>query len=250
MIKLFRKIRQRLLEENKFSRYLLYAIGEIVLVVIGIFIALQLNNWNSKRLLKNEELKLLEGLHQEFTQNMAVFDDIYKKHLERRRSIEILMSSEIRNLPLDSLRVLSRNSHNNYTYDPYQGIYRSVINSGKIELISNYSLKQRISKIQDLLLDYKEEETNTMSFVSENLYPFIIDNRSLSFHREFNLKQLDEEEYSKNRNDIIEMIETDKYENLLIFVYAHMTDIFTEGPVFREEMVSIIESIEEEIEAH
>ena len=46
MIKFFRKIRQRLLSENKFSKYLFYAIGEIVLVVIGILIALQVNNKN------------------------------------------------------------------------------------------------------------------------------------------------------------------------------------------------------------
>jgi hypothetical protein len=55
MIKFFRKIRRKLLTENKFSKYLLYAIGEIILVVIGILIALSINNWNQKRL-KHEEL--------------------------------------------------------------------------------------------------------------------------------------------------------------------------------------------------
>jgi len=55
MIKFFRKIRQQLLTENKFSKYLLYAIGEIVLVVIGILIALQINNWNIERLLIEKE---------------------------------------------------------------------------------------------------------------------------------------------------------------------------------------------------
>ena len=54
MIKFFRKIRQNLLTENKFSKYLLYAIGEIILVVIGILIALQLNDWNDSR----KQLKL------------------------------------------------------------------------------------------------------------------------------------------------------------------------------------------------
>ena len=49
MIKFFRRIRQRLLSENKFSKYLIYAIGEIILVVIGILIALQINNWNEER---------------------------------------------------------------------------------------------------------------------------------------------------------------------------------------------------------
>ena len=49
MIKFFRKIRQKLLSENKFSKYLIYAIGEIFLVMIGILLALQINNWNEKR---------------------------------------------------------------------------------------------------------------------------------------------------------------------------------------------------------
>ncbi len=57
MIKFFRHIRKRLLTENKFSKYLLYAIGEIVLVVIGILIALQINNWNEK---ENEQHKIKE----------------------------------------------------------------------------------------------------------------------------------------------------------------------------------------------
>ncbi len=48
-----------MLSENKFSKYLLYAIGEIVLVVIGILIALQINNWNEEKKIHQEELKIL-----------------------------------------------------------------------------------------------------------------------------------------------------------------------------------------------
>ena len=62
MIKFFRKIRQKLLSENRLSKYLLYAIGEIVLVVIGILIAVQLNNWNESRKSFNDELKLYSKL--------------------------------------------------------------------------------------------------------------------------------------------------------------------------------------------
>ena len=62
MIKFFRKIRQRLLTENKSSKYILYAIGEIVLVVIGILIALQINNWNTYQNDRIKEEKLLHGL--------------------------------------------------------------------------------------------------------------------------------------------------------------------------------------------
>ena len=62
MIKFFRKIRQRLLSENKFSKYLIYAIGEIVLVVIGILIALQIGQWNKESEVKELELTILKEI--------------------------------------------------------------------------------------------------------------------------------------------------------------------------------------------
>ncbi len=62
MIKFFRKIRQQLLTENKFSKYLLYAIGEIVLVVIGILFALQINNWNEYRKERIVEREILQNM--------------------------------------------------------------------------------------------------------------------------------------------------------------------------------------------
>ena len=71
MIKFFRKIRQNLLSENKFSKYFLYAIGEIVLVVIGILIALQINNWNENKKASNSEKSILIGLKSEFQNNLV-----------------------------------------------------------------------------------------------------------------------------------------------------------------------------------
>ena len=69
MLRFFRQIRQRLLAENRFSKYLLYAVGEILLVVIGILIALQVNNWNEERKEAIQEERFLEGLHNEFLKN-------------------------------------------------------------------------------------------------------------------------------------------------------------------------------------
>jgi len=63
MIKFFRKIRQRLLTENKFSKYLIYAIGEIILVVIGILIALSINNWNEAQRDRSFEVKMLKEIN-------------------------------------------------------------------------------------------------------------------------------------------------------------------------------------------
>ena len=65
MIKFFRQIRQQLLTENKFSKYLIYAIGEIILVVIGILIALQVNNWNENSKRNANELEYLGRLNED-----------------------------------------------------------------------------------------------------------------------------------------------------------------------------------------
>lgn len=79
MISLFRKIRQSLLFENKSGRYLKYAIGEIFLVVIGILIALQINNWNQYRLLKNDEVLLVKQLLQDTKADALFFEErLYK----------------------------------------------------------------------------------------------------------------------------------------------------------------------------
>ena len=62
MINIFRKIRKNLLTENEFGKYLIYTIGEIILVVIGILIALQINNWNEEQKIEKEEISILNNL--------------------------------------------------------------------------------------------------------------------------------------------------------------------------------------------
>ena len=77
MIKFFRNIRQSLLSEGRTSKYLKYALGEIILVVIGILIALQINNWNEQRKLKNKERLYLEALYKD----MVEMQNIYSSRL-------------------------------------------------------------------------------------------------------------------------------------------------------------------------
>jgi len=76
MIKFFRKIRQGLLSQNKFSKYLLYAIGEIILVVMGILIALQINNWNEERKASDYNTVLLKQVYKELAFNIKKANDI------------------------------------------------------------------------------------------------------------------------------------------------------------------------------
>lgn len=74
MIKFFRKIRYDLLEKNKTGKYLKYAIGEILLVVIGILIALSINNWNEWRKDRVKEKEVLVNLVENFQLNMEALE--------------------------------------------------------------------------------------------------------------------------------------------------------------------------------
>ncbi len=81
MFRFFRQLRQRLLTKNKFSKYLLYALGEILLVVIGILIALQVDNWNEERKEQREITQLLLDIEQDLLLNYELADqalDFYR----------------------------------------------------------------------------------------------------------------------------------------------------------------------------
>ncbi|SKB83768.1 DUF6090 family protein [Maribacter arcticus] len=92
MIKLFRKIRQRLLTENKFSKYFLYAIGEIVLVVIGILIALQINNWNEWSKDRVKEKEVLVNLAENFELNIEALESDIESLFKFNTSSRIVLN--------------------------------------------------------------------------------------------------------------------------------------------------------------
>ena len=83
MIKFFRKIRQNLLSEGKTEKYFKYAIGEIILVVIGILIALQINNWNETRKLKINEDYVVENLIEDLESDFNNYE-LNKAQLEKQ----------------------------------------------------------------------------------------------------------------------------------------------------------------------
>lgn len=82
MIKFFRKIRYDLMEKNKTGKYLKYAIGEIVLVVIGILIALQINNWNEKQQALNEIESNFQNLIEDLESNKLQLSNLIERRLE------------------------------------------------------------------------------------------------------------------------------------------------------------------------
>ncbi len=91
MLKLFRKIRRKLIDEGKLRRYLIYAFGEILLVVIGILIALQVNNLNENRKTRVDELQILNDLIIEIEDDFASINYNIERHSEAINSCNVLL---------------------------------------------------------------------------------------------------------------------------------------------------------------
>lgn len=113
MIKFFKRIRQRMIKENRFSRYMLYAIGEIVLVVIGIMIALQVNNLNEQNKAERLAVDYKIMVKSDLQRDTAFYKD-YIRYMEEEmvkwnRLKERVTSS---NANLDTLIYINKNEFN------------------------------------------------------------------------------------------------------------------------------------------
>lgn len=154
MIKFFRKIRQTLLTENKFSKYLLYAIGEIVLVVIGILIALQLNNWNESRKEKQIEISILNELLNDYNSDLLSLNEDVELNKRAIKSNELIKKALTSNLKYnDSLDFHFGSIQYNTQFTINSGGYENLKSRG-FEIISNDTVRQLIIEVQDEWYDY------------------------------------------------------------------------------------------------
>lgn len=171
MIKFFRRIRQNLLNEGKTSKYFKYAIGEIILVVIGILIALQINNWNEHRKMNLQEQELLQGLEIEFTINHDRLEKVIQlqqKSNESANKIMTYFNKDISNISEAKFDSLQNNIYNAWTFNPRKGLLNSVITSGQINLITNVELKNQLASFEDMVNDL-EEESQAISLLNAKL---------------------------------------------------------------------------------
>ena len=170
MIKFFRKIRQKLLSENKFSKYLIYAIGEIVLVVIGILIALSINNWNENNKQRTKEKAILENLKTSLEDDILTHNFHLQVYEEGKYSIDFLIEFMEKDYPYqDSLKYhFGRTTH---LWNPSirLEIFENLKSIG-FDIVSNKDLKQ------DILGYYSF--ANTDFITAKNRYDDIISNAS------------------------------------------------------------------------
>lgn len=178
MIKFFRHIRQKLLSENRFSKYLFYAIGEIILVVIGILIALSLNNQNEIRKNKQEEKIILNDIKKELIENkklvIKTLED-YNGIVRRSKKVSSVMDHKKDHINTHTLDTLLEAFIFPPRYNPYNNVINAVTLSGKLYLIENENITYKLNAIAGLTEDYKYwSEIDNYNVMNLNI-PFILD---------------------------------------------------------------------------
>lgn len=172
MLKFFRQIRKKLLSKNKFSQYLIYAIGEIALVVIGILIALAINNQNELRKDKVAEKKLLQQLLVDYELNYnQIQNKIDQRTIIMSRCIELLdmIDKKVYTNP-DSLSNIFATFLLDPTFDP---VDNDIIASGSIRLLKNDRLKEMLLKWHSDAKAYLETENVQHNHMISVAVPFL-----------------------------------------------------------------------------
>ena len=149
--------------ENKTTNYLKYAIGEIILVIIGILIALSINNWNEHRKLKIEEHNSLIDLRSEIVSNIEELTKTIVRHqksYDAAKKLKDLFNDReaFDNMPDSIFLANYLQMLDNDTFDPNLGILKSLISSGKINTLSNKELLYSISSLEDEITDALEDQ--------------------------------------------------------------------------------------------
>ncbi|MBN4085537.1 hypothetical protein JYT89_04250 [Flavobacteriaceae bacterium AH-315-B10] len=168
MIKFFRRIRQNMIKENKVSKYMLYAIGEIVLVVVGILIALSINNWNQQRIENKKELVLLQQLLEDFNANKELIKEGVESYQDDLKKIKVTLHNTGPKVNIPSPTVYDSIEWLDYTtVELVYGTINPTLSSQQIDRLTNDKLKIALTKFPSTLSSYKQSEKSTRDLTLE-----------------------------------------------------------------------------------
>ena len=246
MIKFFRKIRQKMLTENKFSKYLLYAIGEIILVVIGILIALWINNWNQEQILTKQTDALLHNMVLDLKTDTTQFDyNIIRLEKNITGGKLLLQNKPFESISADSLYDLLPTDLIYYritsqTFEKFKSIGLTKIGDSQ-ELfngISSYYTNN--SLILETLVNYDKNE----SIETNNLWVLDDEFEAPSFDEGFG-PYLDNEIIRKNT--LVKLVSSIKSRNHIRQTLSRKSLLVRVIKSRKKDAESLISSIQEEL---
>jgi hypothetical protein len=178
MIKFFRRIRQRLLNENKLSKYLVYAVGEILLVVIGILIALQINNVNESRKERAVEVNYLKNLRADLLLDLKNNKDFSMYRFERAKSCTQLLNARLPET-IEDVQSYTDNYENVFIWQsfvPNNNTFKELLGSGNLSLIKNDTIKNALLELDNFFARVSVVEYHMRREYEKFLYDRSVEN--------------------------------------------------------------------------
>jgi hypothetical protein len=198
MIKFFRRIRQNLLSKGKTGKYFKYAIGEIVLVMIGILLALQVNNWNENQKKRIIEKEVISSLHNDFQSAKLEIVGLIKLLDGRNDKLSTLSKNcSLKKTPTISQEAMDSLIWGGYalpTFNPPNGTLSDLLSSGKIDVIRNKELRKSLSEWNGAVEEVKRQELFQGEFLYQRYTPFIeerVEFKHPRFEKHMNMEKAD-----------------------------------------------------------
>ncbi|PWI30981.1 hypothetical protein DI383_05980 [Flavobacteriaceae bacterium LYZ1037] len=170
------------MDKNKTGKYLKYAIGEIILVVIGILIALQVNNWNTKRKSDNDALKLMSRILVESEQNqeeLKIRIQVVNSLLNSAENLIILFNDEYTNNNIRTVDSLIYDLLYTPRFNYKSSTLDEALSSGIVSLIQSDSLRDQLYQVPNAFNNVLFFEKLILDDYKNNLMPYLYDNISL-----------------------------------------------------------------------
>ncbi|WP_271785038.1 DUF6090 family protein [Aquimarina algiphila] len=224
MTNFFRKIRQQHFIKNKFTKYLVYAFGEILLVVIGILIALQVNNLNEKRKSDIKEKKYLMSMKNELLTNLELVKtevEGLKRSINGQRELISLINSEKDTVnEIELSKILAVSFSNVFELKYQDGTFKELLYSGGLISINSDRIKNEVTSWEGRMIDIRKQEKGVYD-AREKIIDFIIDNGvfkimldDVGASNHFQIRK------SIRRNSNKLLLKSQKFENLLSYHIA------------------------------
>jgi hypothetical protein len=249
MIKFFRKIRQNLLTEGKTSKYFKYAIGEIILVVIGILIALQINNWNEMRKVSDSERNYLNVLKVEFQKNQEKLKSairINETNLKFARELSNVIGKDSSLVNLNKFRGLILNVVNaEVQYRPNNGVINEIINSGKLEIFKDDSLRFMISSWDGYLMEVKFQEQEELNVARQNMFTIVFEKtnvKNMLYNFNKNMFSLDESKLKSSEFELLQSLPLENSLSRFIASSYYMNIVYKRIYKFQEDLIEKIKA--------
>lgn len=249
MLKFFRQIRHKMLTENRTSKYLLYATGEILLVVIGILIAMQINNWNETRKDAIKEQKVLISLLEDFKYSQSRLKISLEAYPKEIKKLEVALNS----IGV-SLAELSDERRNNIRSTGYratviaEGSIQSVLNTEKLELIGNDSLKNLLTAYPSESNKFKSMEMRVRNITLNLHRPILESYVSLTDFISDDKKRFPQLKENAVPSDLIGLLKDKKYQNVLVDRMIQTNNLIQVAEKFLIRIEVIISLLEQEIQ--